>query len=67
MLCLRVVDNHVWVFEFALAIQENKILRLLDYDTEVPCGCGASWVLTAPTEQNNDVRDHTTSRNISMK
>ena len=37
MLCLRVVDNHVWVSEFALAIQENKILRLLDYDIEVPC------------------------------
>ena len=37
MLNLRFVDNDVWVFEFALATQENKILRLLDYDTEVPC------------------------------
>ena len=37
MLCLRVVDNHVWVSEYALAIQENKILQLPNYDIEVPC------------------------------
>ena len=35
-LCLRVVATHVWVTEFTLAMQENTILQLLEYDIEEP-------------------------------
>ena len=34
---LQIVGNHVWASEYSLAMQENTILQLLEYDHEVPC------------------------------
>ena len=36
-ICNRVGEEHVWVSEFHLAVQEQKILEKLQYDIEIPC------------------------------
>ena len=36
-ICVRILDDHVWISEFNLMVQENKILELLGRDIEVLC------------------------------
>ena len=49
-------ENHEWVAEFPLVMQENQILEALNCDMEVPC-IVQWWMLwySAPTSLNNDM------------
>ena len=35
--CDDALDDHVWVFEVTIALQEAKVLEALQYDIEIPC------------------------------
>ena len=47
------LDDHVWITEFTLVIQENTILELLGYDIKALCvlQCCLLW-FSAPTAAN---------------
>ena len=36
-MCDDALDEHVWVSEQTLSLQETKVLEALRYDLEVPC------------------------------
>ena len=36
LVCTSVQENHEWVSEFSLVLQESKILGALNYDIDVP-------------------------------
>ena len=55
-ICNRVEDEHTWVSDFHLAMQEQKVLKRLQYDIEVPCG--SQWCLlwyAAPTNLISEI------------
>ena len=56
--CDDVLDEHVWVSEQTLSLQETKVLEALRYDLEVPCIVwrGMLW-FSAPTNLNDDLLD----------
>ena len=35
--CASLQDNHDWISEFSLVLQDNKIMEALSYDIEVSC------------------------------
>ena len=37
VLCIYFQDDHDWISEYSLVMQENKILEALNYDIDVPC------------------------------
>ena len=57
-MCDDLLDDHEWVSEFSLALQEKRALEALKFDSEVRCVVqwGMLWS-SAPTSLNNDLLD----------
>ena len=55
-LCDDALDEHVWVSEQAISLQEAKFLEALQRDLEIQCivQCCMLWFF-APTSLNNDL------------
>ena len=55
-MCDDDLDEHVWVSEQTISLQEAKVLEALRYDLEIPCivQWRMLW-LSAPTSLNNDL------------
>ena len=56
--CAYSQEDHDWISEFSLALQETTILEASNYDTDVPDvgQWGMLW-FPAPTSVNNDLRN----------
>ena len=58
--CAYCQDNHDWISEFSLVMQETFILEALDYDIDIPCTvqwevCCGSLRQQVSTSLNDDL------------